>query len=97
MKALRIEEFGKTSLSEFWEKVYELAKEVVPTYSSKYSKKKFIQHVVIICLKIGGNKNYERVTEMLVEGARIRDALNLDEVPHPSTICKAIKRLKSAA
>lgn len=96
--SLRIEDLGKSKLLRFAEKVYELAKQTVPAYSSKYSKKMFTQHqlIAIICLKVRENKTYEGIIDHLIEEPRIRKALDLDEVPHPSTICKAFERLESA-
>lgn len=69
----------------------------MPEYSSKFSKKTYTlqQHAVIICLKIREDKNYREVVEMLVEMPRIRKAIELDEVPHPSTLCKAFDRLRT--
>lgn len=95
---LRIENLGKSKLLRFTEKVYEIAKQTVPTYSGKYSKKTFTQHqlVTIICLKVRENETYEGIVDRLIEEFGIRKALDLDEVPHPSTVCKAFERLESA-
>lgn len=58
----------------------------------------FTQHqlIAIICLKVRENKTYEGIVDHLIEEPRIRKALDLEEVPHPSTICKAFERLESA-
>ncbi|MEA1905052.1 MAG: IS5 family transposase [Candidatus Hadarchaeota archaeon] len=92
------DEFGETRLLEFASTVYELARRAVPEYSSKFSKKTYTQcqHIAIICLKVREGKTYEEIVDQLVEMPRIRKALDLDEVPHPSTICKAFERLESA-
>jgi len=51
--------------------------------------------VAVICLKVREEKTYRETVELLVEMPRIRKALNLKEVPDPSTMCKAFERLKS--
>lgn len=97
MKTLHINELGKSRLLEFASAVHKLARQAVPAYSSKFSKKAYTQpqHIVIICLKVREGKTYEGIIDLLIEMPRIREVLDLDEVPHPSTICKAFQRLKS--
>lgn len=94
---MHIREIGKTRILEFARKAHELAKQSVPKYSSKFSKRTFTlrQHAVIICLKIREDKNYREIVEMLVEMPRIRNAIGLEEVPHPSTVCRAFDRLQA--
>lgn len=94
---LYIERIGKTSILEFAQTAYKLAKQTMPEYSSKFSKKTFTlqQHAAIICLRIRENKGYREIVELLVEMPRVRRALDLDEVPHPSTLCKAFNRLQT--
>jgi len=93
----RIEKFGRTSILDFSEAAYEIAKEKIDPYSSKFSKKKFTQqqHAVIICLKIRSGSTYVEIVERLVEEPRIRKALELEEVPHPTTLVKAFERLET--
>ncbi|KXA99317.1 transposase, partial [candidate division MSBL1 archaeon SCGC-AAA259O05] len=76
---------------------YRIVKEKIDPYSSKYSKKKFTlqQHAVIICLKIRSGSTYKEIVERLVEEPRIRRALDLEEVPHPTTLVKAFERLRT--
>lgn len=94
---IRIEEFGRTSILGFSERAYGVAKKEIEAYSSKFSKKKFTrqQHAVILCLKIRSGCTYEGVVEKLVEEPRVRDALDLEEVPHPTTLVKAFERLEA--
>ncbi|KXB06059.1 transposase [candidate division MSBL1 archaeon SCGC-AAA382A20] len=92
-----MEKIGKTSILKFVQTAYKLAQRTVPEYSSKFSKKTFTlqQHAVIICLKIREDKNYREIVEMLVEMPRIRRAIDLDEIPHFTTLCKAFDRLQT--
>ncbi|KXA94895.1 transposase, partial [candidate division MSBL1 archaeon SCGC-AAA259E19] len=91
MTKIHIEDYRSTSILGFSEVAYRIAKEKIDPYSSKYSKKKFTlqQHVVIICLKIRSGSTYKGIVERLVEEPRIRRALDLEEVPHPTTLVKA--------
>lgn len=92
---MQIEEFGKTCRLIFVETAYKIARENIAPYSGKYSKKTFTlqQHAVVICFKIRQQESYKEIVETLVEEPRIRQALDLEEVPHPSTLCKAFERL----
>ncbi|KXA91398.1 transposase [candidate division MSBL1 archaeon SCGC-AAA259A05] len=92
-----MEKIGKTSILEFAQTTYKLAKQTMPKYSSKFSKKTFTlqQHAAVICLRIRENKGYREIVELLAEMPRVRRALDLDEIPHPSTLCKAFNRIQT--
>jgi hypothetical protein len=70
----------------------------VAKYSSKFSKKTYDQHQLIIlnCLKTKLNKGYEEFTEILAEMDGLRAELGLAKVPHFTTLQKAFQRLKSS-
>ena len=72
-----------------------LAREALPEYSSKYSRKDFTQHqlVAILALKTFFKADYRGVVQMLNDFAELRHDLGLAEAPHYSTLCKAAGRL----
>jgi hypothetical protein len=88
----------KSDLLRFVERAFELAQQVIARYSSKYSKRRYThpQHVVLLCLKVKKTTTYRDLVDELIEMPRIRDALNLDSIPAPSTLCKAFSRLEMA-
>lgn len=72
-----------------------LAREVLPAYSSKFSRKDFTQHQLfaLLVLKTFLKTDYRGLTQMLADFSDLRHDLGLDEVPHYSTLCKAAGRL----
>jgi IS5 family transposase len=74
-----------------------LANQVVPAYSSKFSKKRFTQaqHVALNCLRIKLKVTYRDLVDWLGEMPRIQEALGLKgkELPHWTTVQKAFDRL----
>jgi IS5 family transposase len=93
-----IDDLPKSDLLRFVERTFELAQQVIARYSSKYSKRRYTrpQHVVLLCLKVKKTTTYRDLVDELIEMPRIRDALNLDSIPAPSTLCKAFDRLEMA-
>jgi len=75
-----------------------LARRAVARFSTRYSRKRFTlrQHVVLLCLKVKKTTTHRDLVDELIEMPRIRDALDLDSVPAPSTLCKAFDRLEMA-
>jgi len=73
-----------------------LARRTVARFSTRYSRKRFTlrQHVVLLCLKVKKTTTYRDLVDELIEMPRIRDALDLDSIPAPSTLCKAFDRLE---
>jgi IS5 family transposase len=88
----------KSRLLRFVEQAFHLAQRAVARYSSKFSKRRYTlhQHIVLLCLKVRKNTTYRTLLDELIEMPRIRSAINLDELPSPSTLCKAFNRLDMA-
>ena len=76
-----------------------VARESLPAYSSKYSRKDFTQHQLfaVLALKAFFKTDYRGVAQMLKDFAELRQELGLDEVPHYSTLCYAAGRLKKGS
>jgi hypothetical protein len=72
-----------------------LAREALPTYSSKYSRRDYTQHQLfaLLALKTFFKADYRGVVQMLHDFAELRDELGLRCVPHYSTLCYAAGRL----
>ena len=72
-----------------------LAREALPAYSSKFSRKDFTQHQLfaLLALKTFFKTDYRGLIQMLVDFGELRDDLGLEKVPHYSTLCKALPRL----
>jgi hypothetical protein len=72
-----------------------LARESLPAYSSKYSRKDFTQHQLfaLLALKVFLKTDYRGVIAFLDDFAELRDDLGLAKVPDQSTLCYANKRL----
>jgi IS5 family transposase len=75
-----------------------LARRAVARYSSRFSKRRYTlhQHIVLPCLKARKNTTYRTLLDELIEMPRIRKAIDPDELPSPSTSCKAFDRLDMA-
>jgi IS5 family transposase len=88
----------KSRLLRFVEQAFHLAGRAVARYSSKFSKRRYTlhQHIVLLCLKVRKNTTYRTLLDELIEMPRIRKAINLDELPSPSTLCKVFTRLDMA-
>ncbi|MFC6952861.1 IS5 family transposase [Halorubellus litoreus] len=88
----------KSRLLRFVERAMVLARRAVARFSTRYSRKRFTlrQHVVLLCLKVKKTTTYRDLVDELIEMPRIRDALELDSIPAPSTLCKAFDRLEMA-
>jgi len=88
----------KSRLLRFVEEAFQLAQRAVARYSSKFSKQRYTlhQHIVLLCLKVRKNTTYRTLLDELIEMPRIRNAINLTELPAPSTLCKAFDRLDMA-
>lgn len=72
-----------------------LAREALPAYSSKYSRKDFTQHQLfaVLALKTFLKTDYRGVAQFLTDFTEIRNDLGLRDVPHYSTLCYAEQRL----
>ena len=67
-------------------------------YSSKFPKQRdtLQQHIVLLCLKVRKNTTYRTLLDERIEMPRIRRAIDLEEFPSHSTLCKAFSRLDMA-
>src|SRR3954467_1759582 len=72
-----------------------LAREALPAYSSKYSRKDYTQHTLfaILALKAFLKLDYRGTEAFLRDFAEVRDDLGLKKVPHYSTLDYAEQRL----
>jgi hypothetical protein len=72
-----------------------LAREALPAYSSKYSRKDFTQHQLfaVLALKTFLKTDYRGVVATLADFAELRADLGLTKVPDHSTLCYAERRL----
>ena len=88
----------ESRLLRFVERALVLARRAVARFSTCYSRKRYTlrQHVVLLCLKVKKTTTYRDLVDELIEMPRIRDALDLDSIPAPSTLYKAFDRLKMA-
>ena len=72
-----------------------LAKQSLPTYSSKFSRTAFPQHQLfaLLVLKTFFKTDYRGLVQMVADFSDRRADLGLDKTPHYSTLCKAAQRL----
>ena len=72
-----------------------LAREALPAYSSKYSRKDFTQHQLfaLLALKTFLKTDYRGVVAVLDDFAELRTDQGLKKVPDHSTLCYAEQRL----
>ena len=77
------------------EQALRVAREALPDYSSRTSRKDFTcaRHVAILALKAFFKTDYRGVVQHLADFAELRQVLGLDKVPHYSTVKKAEQRL----
>lgn len=71
--------------------------ESLPKYSSRFSRKDYTlrQHVVLLCLKVKTKQRYREFCEIVDLMPEIKHLLDLDKVPHWTTLDKAFLRLKN--
>ena len=76
-------------------KALEVARQAVPAYSSKYSKKDFTQHQLLAMLALEQFfKTDDRgLVALLADLSDLRDVLELKKLPHHTTLFHARKRL----
>jgi hypothetical protein len=78
----------------------EVARQSLPAYSHRFSRKTYTQHQLFACLVLKNflKTDYRGVTAHLKDCPALQELLELDSVPHHTTLQKAAKRLlKSAA
>jgi hypothetical protein len=81
----------KLRLLRFVEQALHLVRQAVARYSSKFSQRRYTlhQHIVLLCLKVRKNTTYRTLLDEFIEMPRIRSAIDLEELPSLSTLCKA--------
>jgi hypothetical protein len=69
-----------------------------PLYSSKYSKKTYTQHqlLILLLLKEYLSEDYRDTIELTEIMDSLRERIQLDEVPHFTTIHKFCQRIRSS-
>ena len=69
----------------------------IPLYSSKYSKKTYTQHqlLILLLLKEYLAEDYRDTVELTEIMGSVREKINLNEVPHFTTIQKFCQRIRS--
>ena len=74
---------------------YAIAKDSLPAYSHRYSPKKFTQHQLFACLvlKVQLKTDYRSVVAFLEDLSELRQCIELENVPHFTTLQKAAVRL----
>ena len=74
---------------------YTTAQAALAPYSSRFSPKKFTQHQLFACLVLKEflKTDYRGVVNVLADCADLRQAIELQHVPHFTTLQKAADRL----
>jgi hypothetical protein len=74
---------------------YELAKQTLPAYSHRFSPKKFSQHQLfaLLVLKTHQRQDYRGVVALLEDMPQLVKDLELEAIPHFTTLQKAAERL----
>lgn len=72
-----------------------VGKSALPAYSSPFSRQDFTQHqlLALLVLKTFFKTDYRGITQVVAEWAELRQLLQLEKVPHYSTLCYAERRL----
>ena len=72
-----------------------VAREALPAYSSKSSRKDYTQHQLfaLLALREFLKTDYRGIEQLLREWSELREALGLGKVPDHSTLQKAAQRL----
>ena len=88
---------SKTSKSprKVLEVAYRTAQQSLSQYSHEFSPKKFTQHQLFACLALKSflKTDYRGVVEFLKDCPGLRAAIDLEHVPHFTTLQKAARRL----
>ncbi len=74
---------------------YAVAQRTLPAYSHRFSPKKFTQHQLFACLVLKEflKTDYRGLVEFLADCDSLRAAIELEHVPHFTTVQKAADRL----
>src|SRR3989344_241422 len=73
---------------------YRTASQALPAFSHLKSPKKFTQHQLVACLVLKEffRTDYRGIEEILADSSDLRKVLELEEVPHYTTLQKAARR-----
>lgn len=76
-------------------KALQVARDALPAYSSKFSRKDFTQHqlLAILALEQFFKTDDRGIVALLADLSDLRQALELRKLPHPTTLLQARKRL----
>lgn len=74
---------------------YAITQRCLPAYRHRKSPKKFTQHQLVACLVLKEffKKDYRGVEEILRDSSDLQQILELEEIPHYTTLQKAAQRL----
>jgi hypothetical protein len=78
---------------------HEAARRALPAYAHRFAPKKFTQHQLFACLvlKVHQKKDYRGIWQLLIDSPDLCRAIELQQVPHWTTIQKAADRLLRSA
>ena len=78
---------------------YATAQRALPAYAHRYSPKKFTQHQLFACLVLKEflKADYRGIVNILADCPNLCAAIELEHVPHYTTLQKAAGRLISVA
>ncbi len=78
---------------------YEVAKQTLPSYSHRFSPRKFTQHQLfaLLVLKTHQQQDYRGLVAMLEDMPQLVADLGLKAIPHYTTVQKAAARLLDQA
>ena len=73
----------------------EIGKQGLAPYSTKFSRQDFIQaqHFAMLAIRQFFKADYRKTTQIISEWSDLREVLELEKVPHWTTLEKAHKRL----
>ncbi len=85
----------ETEEYKFIEQAIIISKRLLPAYSSKFSKKKYMMYQLftILLYKVWTNKSYRDVIEIIASNPAFVNLLSLSEIPHFTTIQKFSERI----
>jgi len=91
--------YSETRIYKIAYETQNLAQRVVPAYSSKFSKKTYTQdqHITVLCIKARISRHLRDTEELLLNMPHLCDVIGLAQVPDFTTMCRAMKRLRSKA
>ena len=74
---------------------YAIAKDALPEYAHRFSPKKFTQHQLFACLVLKEffKADYRGIVNILADCPNLCAAIELEHVPHYTTLQKAADRL----